>query len=92
MCSMLESYHVCNAHAGVMCSMLESYHVCNVHAGVLCSMLVISCMQCPCRGHVQYADMYEMLRNMEPPVGFGKKCPYRLAYRVSCDFCERKWM
>lgn len=26
--------------------------------------------------------MYEMLRNMEPPVGFGKKCPYRLAYRV----------
>ena len=28
-------------------------------------------------------DMYDMLRNMEPPVGFGKKCPYRLAYRVS---------
>lgn len=26
--------------------------------------------------------MYDMLRNMEPPVGFGKKCPYRLAYRV----------
>ena len=26
--------------------------------------------------------MYEMLRTMEPPVGFGKKCPYRLAYRV----------
>ena len=25
--------------------------------------------------------MYDMLRNMEPPVGFGKKCPYRLAYR-----------
>lgn len=22
-----------------------------------------------------------MLRKMEPPVGFGKKCPYRLAYR-----------
>ena len=38
---------------------------------------------CCCSGHIQYADMYEMLRNMEPPVGFGKKCPYRLAYRVS---------
>ncbi|VUZ48132.1 unnamed protein product, partial [Hymenolepis diminuta] len=25
--------------------------------------------------------MYEMLRKLEPPVGFGKKCPYRLAYR-----------
>ena len=30
--------------------------------------------------------MYEMLRNLEPPVGFGRKCPYRLAYRVTIDF------
>lgn len=34
-------------------------------------------------GRIPYTDMYDMLRNMEPPVGFGKKCPYRLAYRVS---------
>jgi len=33
------------------------------------------------RGRILYTDMYEMLRKMEPPVGFGKKCPYRLAYR-----------
>ncbi|XP_055897179.1 voltage-dependent calcium channel type A subunit alpha-1-like isoform X2 [Biomphalaria glabrata] len=32
-------------------------------------------------GRIHYTDMYEMLRNMEPPVGFGKKCPYKLAYR-----------
>ncbi|CAH1786625.1 unnamed protein product [Owenia fusiformis] len=32
-------------------------------------------------GKITYTDMYDMLRNMEPPVGFGKKCPYRLAYR-----------
>ena len=25
--------------------------------------------------------MYDMLRNMEPPLGFGNKCPYRLAYK-----------
>ena len=25
--------------------------------------------------------MYEMLRNMDPPLGFGNKCPYRLAYK-----------
>ena len=37
------------------------------------------------RGRIHYTDMYELLRNMEPPVGFGRKCPYRLAYRVS-DF------
>ena len=35
------------------------------------------------RGRINYTEMYDMLRNMEPPVGFGKKCPYRLAYRVS---------
>uniref|UniRef100_A0A0R3X5Y6 Ca_chan_IQ domain-containing protein n=1 Tax=Hydatigena taeniaeformis TaxID=6205 RepID=A0A0R3X5Y6_HYDTA len=35
------------------------------------------------RGRIHHTDMYEMLRNMEPPVGFGKKCPYRLAYRAS---------
>lgn len=23
-----------------------------------------------------------MLRNMDPPLGFGNKCPYRLAYKV----------
>ncbi|XP_018650448.1 voltage-dependent calcium channel [Schistosoma mansoni] len=33
------------------------------------------------RGLIHHRDVYEMLRNMEPPVGFGKNCPYRLAYR-----------
>ncbi|KAK0065729.1 voltage-dependent non-L-type calcium channel alpha-1 subunit isoform A [Biomphalaria pfeifferi] len=32
-------------------------------------------------GRILYTEMYEMLRTMEPPVGFGKKCPYKLAYR-----------
>ncbi|GAU95712.1 hypothetical protein RvY_07287-2 [Ramazzottius varieornatus] len=32
-------------------------------------------------GRIHYTDMYEMLRNMAPPVGFGRKCPYRLAYK-----------
>ena len=40
-------------------------------------------------GRIHYTDMYNMLRNMEPPVGFGKKCPYRLAYRVRCIPTER---
>ncbi|VDP85060.1 unnamed protein product [Echinostoma caproni] len=35
------------------------------------------------KGLIHHKDMYEMLRNMEPPVGFGKNCPCRLAYRVS---------
>ncbi|XP_069119459.1 voltage-dependent calcium channel type A subunit alpha-1-like isoform X4 [Argopecten irradians] len=32
-------------------------------------------------GRIHYTDMYEMLKNMEPPVGFGKKCPNKFAYR-----------
>ncbi|CDW52786.1 voltage dependent calcium channel type A subunit [Trichuris trichiura] len=32
-------------------------------------------------GRIHYRDMYEMLRNIPPPVGFGRKCPYRLAYK-----------
>lgn len=32
-------------------------------------------------GKVYYKDMYKMLLNMEPPVGFGAKCPKILAYR-----------
>ncbi|XP_072014634.1 voltage-dependent calcium channel type A subunit alpha-1-like isoform X8 [Amphiura filiformis] len=32
-------------------------------------------------GRLNYKDMYEMLRTMEPPVGFGRNCPYRIAYK-----------
>lgn len=33
------------------------------------------------RGRIHYTEMYDMLRNIAPPVGFGRKCPYRLAYK-----------
>ncbi|XP_050685852.1 voltage-dependent calcium channel type A subunit alpha-1-like isoform X27 [Eriocheir sinensis] len=32
-------------------------------------------------GRIHYSEMYDMLRNMDPPLGFGNKCPYRLAYK-----------
>nr|XP_042909199.1 voltage-dependent calcium channel type A subunit alpha-1 isoform X2 [Parasteatoda tepidariorum] len=32
-------------------------------------------------GFIPYSEMYDMLRNMDPPLGFGNKCPYRLAYK-----------
>ena len=35
---------------------------------------------CGC-GYIHYTDMYEMLRILSPPVGFGRKCPYKLAYQ-----------
>ena len=47
--------------------------------------------ECPClhridslshRGHLEFTKMFEMLRLMSPPVGFGTKCPSKLAYKV----------
>ncbi|XP_028274065.1 voltage-dependent N-type calcium channel subunit alpha-1B isoform X1 [Parambassis ranga] len=32
-------------------------------------------------GRITYRDMYEMLRDMPPPLGLGKKCPPRVAYK-----------
>uniref|UniRef100_M3ZYX6 Voltage-dependent N-type calcium channel subunit alpha n=1 Tax=Xiphophorus maculatus TaxID=8083 RepID=M3ZYX6_XIPMA len=32
-------------------------------------------------GRICYRDMYEMLRDMSPPLGLGKKCPPRVAYK-----------
>ncbi|XP_017163319.1 voltage-dependent N-type calcium channel subunit alpha-1B-like isoform X4 [Poecilia reticulata] len=32
-------------------------------------------------GRISYGDMYEMLRDMSPPLGLGKKCPPRVAYK-----------
>jgi hypothetical protein len=38
------------------------------------------------RGKLEYTKMFEMLRLMSPPVGFGTKCPSKLAYKV-CTSC-----
>ncbi|KAK4805952.1 hypothetical protein QYF61_022175 [Mycteria americana] len=32
-------------------------------------------------GRLTFMDMYEMLRHMSPPLGLGKKCPPRVAYK-----------
>ena len=28
-------------------------------------------------GDIHYTEMYDMLKNMDPPLGFGSKCPDR---------------
>lgn len=38
-------------------------------------------------GQLEFTKMFEMLRLMSPPVGFGTKCPSKLAYKVRC-FCQ----
>ena len=33
------------------------------------------------RGRIYYSEMYDMLKNIDPPLGFGSKCPDRLAFK-----------
>lgn len=33
-------------------------------------------------GRIHYNAMYEMLTHMSPPLGLGKKCPAKVAYKV----------
>lgn len=47
----------------------------NLHLGYLLLCFLGS-------GRITYRDMYEMLRDMSPPLGLGKKCPPRIAYKV----------
>lgn len=32
-------------------------------------------------GRIHFTEVYDLLLSMEPPVGFGKKCPKRLAQK-----------
>ena len=43
-------------------------------------------------GRLHYKEMYEMLRTMEPPVGFGRNCPYRIAYKVRSSSLPVFWV
>ncbi|KAG1943378.1 voltage-dependent N-type calcium channel subunit alpha-1B [Pimephales promelas] len=43
-------------------------------------------------GRMPYLDMYEMLRHMSPPLGLGKKCPPRIAYKVDPAPLSFPWL
>ena len=32
-------------------------------------------------GKLHYTEIFDMMRNIDPPLGFGKKCPERQAYK-----------
>lgn len=48
-------------------------------------------------GRIHYTEMYEMLTLMSPPLGLGKRCPSKVAYKVDNPFLcsgletDRKW-
>ncbi len=45
---------------------------------------LISCYHFPLpvlSGKIPYTDVFKMLQDMDPPLGFGKRCPERMAYK-----------
>lgn len=55
----------------------------------LCSYLEISTLTIPpfvsfrYRGRIKHLDVVTLLRRIQPPLGFGKLCPHRVACKVS---------
>lgn len=56
----------------------------NAHVAYMCAWVgVFGCVLCGhTSGRITYTDMYQMLRHMCPPLGLGKRCPARVAYKV----------
>lgn len=43
----------------------------------------------PSSGRIHYNAMYEMLTHMSPPLGLGKKCPAKVAYKVEKFYLDK---
>lgn len=41
------------------------------------------CSSASCSGRIKHIDVVTMLRRIQPPLGFGKLCPHRVACKVS---------
>lgn len=39
------------------------------------------------RGRIKHLDVVTLLRRIQPPLGFGKLCPHRVACKVGCYNC-----
>lgn len=54
----------------------------NLSPFFFCFSLSLSPLICLWSGRIHYTAMYEMLTHMSPPLGLGKKCPAKIAYKV----------
>ena len=44
---------------------------------IICSCVFLIVL----RGEIHYTEALEILKNIDPPLGFGKKCPDKMAYK-----------
>ena len=46
------------------------------------ALIICSCVfHIVLRGEIHYTEALEILKNIDPPLGFGKKCPDKMAYK-----------
>lgn len=45
--------------------------------------------RCLCRGRIKHLDVVTLLRRIQPPLGFGKFCPHRVACKVRA---KERWV
>lgn len=55
---------------------------------------LISCGFVFCSGRIKHIDVVTMLRRIQPPLGFGKLCPHRVAckVRLTCSPADMFWI
>lgn len=44
-----------------------------------------------CRGRIKHLDVVTLLRRIQPPLGFGKFCPHRVACKVTNE-ANQLWL
>ena len=60
------------------CGCLLFFNALLKHFMFICLLVVV----CFYSGRISYKDMYNLLRIISPPLGLGKNCPNRVAYKV----------
>lgn len=63
----------------VVCSQPTDDH-CFIPRCLECLFILCACLFHS--GRISYKDMYNLLRVISPPLGLGKNCPNRVAYKV----------
>lgn len=55
-------------------------------------VLPVMWMRVVVRGRIKHLDVVTLLRRIQPPLGFGKLCPHRVACKVGFPAHTALWM
>lgn len=69
----------------------EAKYAVSLKCVLICILSTLPCnslnlLLLSCRGRIKHLDVVTLLRRIQPPLGFGKLCPHRVACKVSFTF------